>query len=672
MSRRITLIVLQLAFTVMLMAEGRRVLFIGDSITDGAWGNSGVWNASSDERNQQDMNHIYGHGYMMIAASRFQSLYPEEGWQFWNRGISGNTLDDLEGRWQKDVLDLHPDVVSILIGTNDVEQALNEGKTLDTLVWGNKFRALLDVTLRQNPQTLFVKKTVREDLFEVFQGTAVPKQAQQNRTAHIVQLCRLETLLDRHPYDRSGGEQQRVALAKVLLLEPEILLMDEPTKGLDAEFKQTLAEILQRILRSGVTVVMVSHDVEFCAAYAHRCAMFFDGSIVNDDTPRAFFAGNSFYTTSVGRMCRRRIPGAVTVSDAVTVCGGTLPPTPTLPEPKKTLPEPTPQSADWKPKPLPRWRKLIAAFSLLTALVIFIQAIGVTDLTNLTTASGLSDTATGRLLQYIICLAALAIFAAAIGRRSPAYVQPTVQRGKASRRTICACVMILLCIPATLFVGLFCLETKQYYITILLVMAECMLPFLLIFEGRKPQARELVLIAVLCAIGVASRALFFMLPEFKPVIAITIIAGVALGGESGFLVGAMVILVSNMLFGQGPWTPWQMFALGIIGFLAGVLFRKGLLRRSRASLCVYGVFASIVIYGGIMNPMAELTWAREFNWNMLLTYYITGFPLDCIQGVATALFLWFAAEPMLEKLDRIKVKYGLVEYRGSTADKAIR
>lgn len=156
MSRRITLIVLQLAFTVMLMAEGRRVLFIGDSITDGAWGNSGVWNASSDERNQQDMNHIYGHGYMMIAASRFQALYPEEGWQFWNRGISGNTLDDLEGRWQKDVLDLHPDVVSILIGTNDVEQALNEGKTLDTLVWGNKFRALLDVTLRQNPQTLFV------------------------------------------------------------------------------------------------------------------------------------------------------------------------------------------------------------------------------------------------------------------------------------------------------------------------------------------------------------------------------------------------------------------------------------------------------------------------------------------------------------------------------------
>lgn len=155
-SKRITLIILQLAITFILMAGGKRVLFIGDSITDGAWGNSGVWNASSDERDQKDLNHIYGHGYMMIVASRFQALYPEEEWQFWNRGISGNTLDDLASRWQKDVLDLHPDVVSILIGTNDVEQALNEGKVIDPKEWGNKFRALLDETLKQNPQTQLV------------------------------------------------------------------------------------------------------------------------------------------------------------------------------------------------------------------------------------------------------------------------------------------------------------------------------------------------------------------------------------------------------------------------------------------------------------------------------------------------------------------------------------
>ena len=188
-----------------------------------------------------------------------------------------------------------------------------------------------------------------------------------------------------------------------------------------------------------------------------------------------------------------------------------------------------------------------------------------------------------------------------------------------------------------------------------------MLPFFLIFEGRKPQARELVIIAVICAVGVAGRAVFFMLPQFKPVMALAIIAGVAFGGETGFLVGAMTMLASNVLFSQGPWTPWQMFCMGIIGFLAGVLFRKGWLRRSRVSLCIFGALAAIVIYGGIMNPASALMWAPDLNGKILLTYYISGFPMDCIQAAATWLFLWFAAEPMLEKLDRIKVKYGVVE-----------
>ena len=152
-----------------------------------------------------------------------------------------------------------------------------------------------------------------------------------------------------------------------------------------------------------------------------------------------------------------------------------------------------------------------------------------------------------------------------------------------------------------------------------------------------------------------------MLPQFKPVMAMTIIAGVAFGGETGFLVGAMTMLASNVLFSQGPWTPWQMFAMGIIGFLAGILFRKGWLRRTRTALCVYGALAAILIYGGIMNPVSALMGTSELNWGVLATYYVTGFPMDCIQAAATWLFLWFAAEPMLEKLDRIKVKYGLIE-----------
>ena len=158
--------------------------------------------------------------------------------------------------------------------------------------------------LPQNPQTLFVKKTVREDLYEILKGRKLSKERQDQRVAHVTALCRLEELLDRHPYDLSGGEQQRAALAKVLLLNPEILLLDEPTKGLDAEFKQVFAEILQILLRRGTAVLMVSHDIEFCARYAHRCALFFDGGIVTEGTPRNFFSGNSFYTTAANRMAR--------------------------------------------------------------------------------------------------------------------------------------------------------------------------------------------------------------------------------------------------------------------------------------------------------------------------------------------------------------------------------
>ena len=121
------------------------------------------------------------------------------------------------------------------------------------------------------------------------------------------------------------------------------------------------------------------------------------------------------------------------------------------------------------------------------------------------------------------------------------------------------------------------------------------------------------------------------------------------------------MLLSNMLFSQGPWTPWQMFAMGIIGFLAGLLFRKGLLPRSRAALCVFGALSGILIYGGIMNPASALMWSQAISWKLILSCYVTGFPMDCVQSVGTAVFLWFAAEPMLEKLDRIKVKYGLLE-----------
>ncbi|HIU43716.1 MAG TPA: ATP-binding cassette domain-containing protein [Candidatus Ventrousia excrementavium] len=517
-------------------------------------------------------------------------------------------------------------------------------------------------TLPQNPQALFVKKTVREDLYEIFEGSKRPREERDAAVARVTALCRLGSLLDRHPYDLSGGEQQRAALAKTLLLEPEILLLDEPTKGLDAEFKQVLAEILQALLRRGVTIVMVSHDIEFCARYAHRCALFFDGSIVTEGMPRAFFSGNSFYTTAANRMARAWAPEAVTAEDVIAACGGRLPPQTELPDETPPLPPPAQESPDWRPPALPWWRKLGAALSGAAAVLLLLRFIGVSDLSALIGADGITPLAARELPLYAVFFAALLIFAACISRRSPAKAEQSPrERRRLPRRTIAAAVLILLLVPLTLLMGVVWLDSRRYYLVSVLILLETMLPFFLVFEGRKPRARELVVIAVLCALGVAGRAVFFMLPQFKPVMAIAIVAGVAFGGETGFLVGAMTMLTSNVLYGQGPWTPWQMFAMGIVGFLAGVLFKRGLLRRSRASLCAFGALTAVVVYGGIVNLGSALIGSPVMSADILLTYYVTGLPMDCVHAAATWIFLWFGALPMLEKLDRIKVKYGLVE-----------
>lgn len=234
-------------------------------------------------------------------------------------------------------------------------------------------------------------------------------------------------------------------------------------------------------------------------------------------------------------------------------------------------------------------------------------------------------------------------------------------KGKLSKRTIASMFLILILIPVTIWIGITLFDDRKYFVISLAIAVYCMLPFFLIFEGRKPQARELLTIAVLVAIAVAGRAAFFMVPSFKPVVAVTIISAVCFGAESGFLVGALSMLSSNMLFGQGPWTPWQMFAAGIIGFLAGILFQKGWLKARKISLCIYGFLATVFIYGGIMNPASLVMTSYAITKRNLLAIYMSGLPVDLVHASATVIFLWIASKPMIEKLERIKVKYGMIE-----------
>ncbi len=521
---------------------------------------------------------------------------------------------------------------------------------------GDRYQGVLGV-LPQNPQALFVKKTVYLDLMEMLSGRKLPKEEKEEKIYHIAAVCRIEEFMEYHPYDLSGGEQQRVALAKVLLTEPEILLLDEPTKGMDALFKEQFADILKGLKGEGVTVIMVSHDIEFCAAHADRCAMFFDGMVTSVATPRTFFAGKSFYTTSANRMARTLLPQGILAEDVILACGGTPPQQGSIKPPVYHRQKPE-QPSGSPSKKLTKGRLVTGSIFACLFLLILLSYLTDTDILHLS-ALGLTDPFFLQLCHLVSAWAAFWCFfpGKELGHRE---IRKPPEKRKLSSRTILATVLILLAIPLTLYVGIHFFDSRKYYLISLLIILEIMLPFLMVFEQRKPRARELVLISVLCAIAVAGRAAFATLPQFKPVVALVILSGACLGGETGFLCGAVTGFVSNFFFGQGPWTPWQMFALGIIGFLAGLLFRQGLLKKTRVSLCLFGMIAAFLVYGGIMNPSSVLLAYGTLKLSTVLAAYGAGFYFDLIHALSTGFFLWFLAEPMIDKLERVTLKYGVM------------
>lgn len=453
----------------------------------------------------------------------------------------------------------------------------------------NLYKGILGV-LPQNPQSVFIKKTVYLDLMEILSETKLSNEEKEQKIKDVALLCRIENLLDSHPYDLSGGEQQRAALAKILLMEPKILLLDEPTKGMDVHFKEKFGNIIMDLKSNGVTILLVSHDIEFCAQFADRCALFFDGSITSMGTPREFFKGNSFYTTAANRMARTCLSDAVLPEDIILACGGTVESKTKQKHKNAELNEIVQQN----PK-----QEINTQFEKITP--------------------------------------------------------------KFSKTNIMSIILFLFLIPFTIYIGTEFLGDRKYYLTSILIILETLIPFCMMFERRKPKGREVIVISVLCALAVVSRAAFFMLPQFKPVVAIVIVAGVCLGGEAGFLVGAVSTFISNFFFGHGPWTPWQMVALGVVGFISGMLFKAGILKKSRVPLCVFGFLSTVIIHGGIMNSASIIMWQNKITWEMLSASYAAGISFDIILALGTSVFLWFFALPMISKIERVKTKYGLGE-----------
>ena len=234
------------------------------------------------------------------------------------------------------------------------------------------------------------------------------------------------------------------------------------------------------------------------------------------------------------------------------------------------------------------------------------------------------------------------------------------EEGRRKLRRLVFAVCVLVFVPSVIAIGLSAWEDRKYYLVSALIILVSALPFFIAFEKRRPLARELTLIAVMTALGVAGRAAFYMLPQFKPIAAIVIVAGCAFGCEAGFIVGALTIFVSNMFFGQGPWTPWQMFALGLVGFFAGLIFRGEIKTKLRLFLlCLYGAVSVLVVYGGIVDTSFVFTSAQEVTAASFHAAYASGFVFNLIFAGATVLFLLILAKPLLNKLSRIKKKHGV-------------
>ncbi len=406
--------------------------------------------------------------------------------------------------------------------------------------------------LCQNPRLMFMKDSIGEELRSFNKTNKSPLS--EREMEEIIKECRIGHILDRHPYDVSGGEIQRAALAKLLVGRPDIILLDEPTKGMENEFKKELAALFDRLCEKGMTLIMASHDLEFAAKYADRCMLLFNGDVVKSDDSDDFFSGNSFYTTDGYRMCGPSEHETVKNEKMSMMKAG---------EEKKNV-------KDIK-------------------------------------------------LPLILML-----------------------------------VSLLVLVPSTVFWGSVMLDNRKYYFVSLLVMLELLLPAYIIYEARRPGAIEIVVMASMCALCVTGRVVFYMLPTIKPVIALVMMSGLAFGPLDGMIVGAGSMLVSNIFFGQGPWTPWQMFVFALIGFLSGFIGRNEKLKNSRPAMCVAGIIMSVVVFGGIMNPASIIMYEPDFNGNMIKTAYLTGFPLDLLTAGFTAIFIWFGLKPVMKRCDRIK------------------
>jgi energy-coupling factor transport system substrate-specific component len=217
-------------------------------------------------------------------------------------------------------------------------------------------------------------------------------------------------------------------------------------------------------------------------------------------------------------------------------------------------------------------------------------------------------------------------------------------------------VMLILTFVLLILTGYLGLDQSALLSVLIIVLS--MIPFFLRFENSKPKPRDIVPIVVLSVIATAGRAIFGVLPNIQPVTAIVILSGIIFGPQAGFLTGSLTALTSSMFLGMGPWTPWQMVAWGVIGYMAGNFENIGFFRKSYV-VYIYGFIVS-VLYGWFMNIFFVIGYVDPINLQTVFAAYVASFVLDITHGFSTLIFLLLILNPWKKKLIRIKEKYGLI------------
>ena len=218
--------------------------------------------------------------------------------------------------------------------------------------------------------------------------------------------------------------------------------------------------------------------------------------------------------------------------------------------------------------------------------------------------------------------------------------------------------LVLAAILAVIAAGALLFDDRRYAFVSLAVALLACVPFFAAFErdGKKNGVQKMIIVAVMTALSVVGRIVFTPVPGFKPVTAIVVVTAMYFGSEAGFMTGALTALISNFYFGQGPWTPLQMFVWGVVGFLAGLLSNP--LKRSRIVLAVYAVFAGVV-YSLLMDVWTVLWWDNTFNAARYWAAIISSLPFTAVYAVSNVVFLLLLARPIGRKLERIKIRYGI-------------